>query len=122
MSNLTKFNLRDYNTGQYSVVTRNGVPVEITAIDDKRGTVFGFFGETNQPSYWYMDGSFNLVRESGTSESVNDLFLTSKRITVHVNITRNKSGKIDCYASTRGRAKVKAGGILLKYMVVDIEE
>lgn len=119
MSNLTKFNLRDYNTGQYSVVTRNGVPVEITAIDDKRGTVFGFFGETNQPSYWDIDGSFY---PGGAEETHNDLFLASKRITVHVNITRNKSGKIDCYASTRGRAKVKAGGTLLKYMVVDIEE
>lgn len=118
MSNTTKFNSKDYNTGNFSVVTRNGQSVEITSIDEKRATIFGFFSN-GQPSYWDIDGSFY---PGGAEETDNDLFLTSKRITVHVNITRNKSGKIDCYASTKGKARVQAGGTLLKYLVVDIEE
>jgi hypothetical protein len=117
MSNSTKFNLRDYNTGNFTVVTRNGVPVEITSIDEKRATIFGFFN-SGQPSYWDIDGSFY---PGGVEQGDNDLFLTSKRITVHVNITRNKLGKIDCYCSTKGKARVQAGGTLLKYMVIDLD-
>lgn len=113
-----KFNLKDYNTGNFTVVTRNGVRVDITSISEKNSTIFGFF-DGGQPSYWDTDGNFY---PGGVEEGDNDLFLTSKRVTVHVNITRNKHGKIDCYVSTRGRAKVKAGGTLLKYMVVDIED
>lgn len=112
------FNVKEYNSGNFSVVTRNGQPVDIISIDEKRATLFGFF-ENGQPSYWDTNGNFY---PGGGEESENDLCLVPKRTTVHVNITRNKHGKIDCYCSTRGKARVQAGGTLLKYIVVDIEE
>lgn len=118
MSKTTKFNLKDYNTGIYNVETFDGNTVEIVAIDEKRFAVFGFYGNDNNPTTWDLEGAYLF----GTKLSDDrDLVLRPKRITVHINITRTKSGKIDSYCSTKRKATVKAGGVLLKYMTVDIE-
>lgn len=117
MSNTTKFNLKDYNTGQYSVETMNGRPVEIVHVDEKRGTIFGFYDDV--ATYWELDGSYY---PGGMQPDDNDLVMRTKKVVVHVNITRNKQGKIDCYASTAGKPRVYRGSTLLKYVTVEIDD
>lgn len=117
MLKTTKFNLKDYNTGQFSVETLTGRAVDIAHIDENRGIVFGFIEQS--ATYWEMDGSYY---PHGLQQDDNDLYLRPKQLVVHVNITRNKDGKIDCYASTRGKARVYRGSTLLKYLTVEIDE
>ncbi len=118
MSKLT-FNVKDYNTNQYSVETIDGEKVTIVSVDEKRNAVFGFYGKDEKPCYWDLQGNYF---PEGAVSSDSDLVLIPKRVTVHVNITRNKYGKIDCYASTKGKARVYRGSTLLKYLTIEVDE
>lgn len=112
-----KFNLEDYKTGQYSVELVNGNEVEIVAIDEARDTIFGFYndGRINTATNWNIDGTYF---QTGNPDS-RDLYLRPKLTTVHINIIRSKSGKILSYCAT-SKARVKAGGTLLKYLTIEV--
>lgn len=118
MSKLKEFNLKDYNTGQYTVETFDGQTVEIIAVDQLRDTMFGFYGGNN-PTTWDIEGKYFSQLDKVDDR---DLYLRPKQVVVHVNITRNKNGKIDCYASTAGRPRVYTGSTLLKYLTVEIDD
>lgn len=115
MSKTKNFNLKDYSSGNYVLVSRDGGSVEITAIDENRNTIFGFYNEL--PTTWDLNGE----RYPKVSSDRRDLLLRMQIITLHINITRTKGGKIDSYCSTKGKPRVKAGGTLLKYVTLEVE-
>lgn len=115
MSKLIKFNLEDYKTGKYTVESHDGAKIEIVAIDENRDTIFGFYNDLS--TTWDLNGD----RYSKVTTDRRDLYLRHKAITLHINITRTKSGKLDSYCSIKGKPRVKAGGTLLKYMTIDVD-
>ena len=120
MSEVKRFNLKDYKSGNYNVQTLHGGNVEIVAVDEARDTIFGFYsdGRENTPTNWNLDGSFFSV---GNPDS-RDLYLRPKRVTVHVNITRSRSGVIGCAINTDRQPKLYSGTSLVKYITVELED
>ena len=120
MSEVKRFNLEDYKTGNYIVQTLHGGDVEIVAVDEARDTIFGFYsdGRENTPTNWNLDGTYF---QYGNPDN-RDLYLRPKRVTVHVNITRSRSGVIGCAINTDRQPKLYTGTSLVKYLTVEIDE
>ena len=110
------FNLDNYNTGVYDVVTRAGSPVIIAAINTsmKDSAIVGWVGSTAYS--WSVDGKYMEGETNGL-----DLFLKEKSRTMYINITRSVHGEIRVYGTVdvKPRGPYK-GAELIKSLEVEI--
>lgn len=112
---LLKFNLEQYKTGKFELLTANDRPVEIGVIDDtKRAAILGWFDGFS--GTWDING--NYLTTKGMTKF--DLKLKPKAQVVYITITRNKEGKINTYASVDGEPKVQSKSTLLKRLTVEV--
>ena len=111
------FNLEDYKTDKYDVVSRDGRKVIIGAINqdvNRKNSIIGWIDGVAES--WTIDGKYMDGETSGA-----DLFLKEKAIVMHINITRSKSGIIQCYGNLEKKPKMYAGTELLKYLTITLD-
>lgn len=110
------FNLEQYNTGNYEVVTRAGSKVIIGAINETMGesAIMGWVGGTGYG--WSIDGKFTEGETNGL-----DLFLKEKSRIMYINITKSVHGEIRVYGTVdvKPRGPYK-GAELIKSIEVEI--
>ncbi len=111
------FNLEEYKTDKYDVVSRDGRKVIIGAINqdvNKKNPIIGWIDGVAES--WTIDGKYMDGETSGA-----DLFLKNTAIVMHINITRSKSGIIQCYGNLEKKPKLNKGTELLKYFTTTID-
>lgn len=110
------FNLEQYNTGNYDVVTRAGSKVTIAAINESMGdsAIVGWVGGVGYS--WSVDGKYMEGETNGL-----DLFLKELSRKVYINITRQANGEIRVYGTpdTKPRGPYK-GAVILKSLEVEV--
>ena len=109
------FNLEQYKTGSYEVVTRAGSKVEIAAINESMGesAIMGWVGTTGYS--WSIDGKYTEGETNGL-----DLFLKEKSRKIYINISRGKDGEINVYGRADIKPRAYKGSEILKTIEVEI--
>jgi hypothetical protein len=112
---LVKFNLKEYNTGNYELVTAEGKKVKLGPIDEtERAAILGWVN--GFACIWDIDGVYLTTKGMGKF----DLKLKPKSQTVYISVTRNQDGKINAYASVEGEPKVMSKSTLLKRITLEV--
>jgi hypothetical protein len=113
---LINFDLEKYNSGNYNTVLGNGSPVTIGAINPEQD--FAILGWANGYSFaWHMGG----IYDATSTDNTFTLYLTPKKTTVHITVTRTKEGKINVYGTPDRVPAVYNGAELLKRLTVEID-
>jgi len=111
-----KFNLEQYRTKSYDVITRAGSKVEIGAVNAAMGesAIIGWVGDTGYS--WSIDGKYTEGETNGL-----DLFLKEKSRTMYINITKSVNGDYRVYGTVdvKPRGPYK-GAELIKSLEVEI--
>jgi hypothetical protein len=109
------FNIDNYNTGVYEVVTRAGSTVTIAAINPamKDSAIIGWVGSTGYS--WSIDGKYMEGETNGL-----DLFLKEKSRKVFIKITRAKNGDINIYGRVDIKPRPYKGAEVLKELEIDL--
>jgi hypothetical protein len=110
------FTLERYNSGEFDLITRDGRKPKIAAIDETVGkdAIIGWVD--GKAESWTINGKYMEGETSGI-----DLFLKTKVMVMHINITRSKSGIIQCYGNLEKKPKLNKGTELLKYFTMEVE-
>ena len=112
---LLNFDLEKYNTGNFDVVLGNGDKVKIAAINPEEK--YAILGWASGASYaWEIDGSYGVL-----GNNTFRLYMSPKKTTVHITVTRNKNGKINVYGCADRLPNVyERSGELLKRLTVEV--
>lgn len=114
---LVKFNLEQWRTNNYELVTAEGKPVKIGPIDEaERAAILGWVN--GFACIWDINGIYLTTKGMGKF----DLKLKPKSTTVYITITRNQEGKINTFSSVEGEPRVLSKSTLLKRLTVEIDE
>ena len=112
---LLEFNVEQYNTGNYDTVLGNGDKVTIGAINpQQKYAILGWSAEGDSYA-WEIDGSYGVL-----GNNMYRLYLSTKKTTVHITITRNKNGKINVYGTADRLPAVYNNAELLKRLTVEV--
>lgn len=109
------FNLVQYSTNGYEVITRAGSKVEIAAINESMGesAIIGWVGTTGYS--WSIDGKYTEGETNGL-----DLFLKEKSRKIYINISRSSSGEINVYGRADIKPRAYKGAEILKTLEIEI--
>jgi hypothetical protein len=115
---LINFDLQKYNSGNYNTVLGDGAPVTIGVVDANRveDSILGWIEGSSLS--WSIDGINDIDEPNNKSFR---LYLTPKKTTVHITVTRNKEGKINVYGTTDRVPAVYNGADLLKRLTVEVD-
>lgn len=110
------FNLEQWNTGGYDVITRAGSNVLIGAVNEAMGdsAIMGWVGGTGYS--WSIDGKYTEGETNGL-----DLFLKEKSRIMYIHITKSVHGEFRAYGTVdvKPRGPYK-GAELIKSLEVEI--
>lgn len=110
------FTLERYNSGEYDLITRDDRPAKIADIDHTANNSDAIIGRVNgKAESWTINGKY---MEGETNAA--DLFLKIKSKIIHINITRNKEGKIQCYCNEHQQPKLNKVTTLIEYFTREI--